>query len=112
MTLTIILNTPHTNHIVCIILYHVQGWSTKIFNETGVTCSNDQIHSHSALDLDSCKELAAKSGFRFIFFLTVSDRPEGEYCQIYRSCDETRVPTYKGTTYEFLLHPGKFRILD
>ena len=66
------------------------------------TCSNDDRYSETGLSLDDCKNEAAKLGFQFIYFQSLDERPRGERCHIYRSCDTFRIAKLGGTTYMFV----------
>jgi len=77
-------------------------WVIKTFSEVGATCHNMDRHCQSFLPLDDCKNKAEELGFKFIYFQSILDRPLGERCHIYSSCDSTRIPVLGGTTYEFI----------
>ena len=70
--------------------------------EDDVTCNDAYLQSQSSLSLNDCKNEAKNSGFRFIYFQDLETRPEGEWCQIYSSCYETKSELSGGTTYEYI----------
>lgn len=89
-----------------------------------LACSNADLHVEEELDLLTCKDEARRLGFKFIRHsnlttnatnqtelnynikgtnMTETDTSESsfqDFCQIYKSCDET-IPTTEGNTYQY-----------
>ena len=96
----------------------LKGWRKKTFETAGATCSTDErIYQGSCLGLEDCKEEAKEQrrdypNANFIFFQSADDRVGqntlGAWCHIYKSCEQTRVPSISGTNYEFV-HEGMFQ---
>ena len=61
-------------------------WKIKTFAEKGLTCSTEERYSESSLDLETCKQTAEELGYNFIYFQPLSERPQGVWCHIYKSC--------------------------
>ena len=75
-------------------------WREKTFATAGETCSTDERVYEGALDLAACKTKAEEYGnANFIYFQSATDRPNGIWCHIYTSCENTRVPGLPGTNY-------------
>ena len=68
----------------------------------GTTCGMDERYSESALSVDECQSMADDLGYQFIYYQSLDDRPQGEWCHIYISCDTTRIPDESGTKYEYI----------
>jgi len=65
-----------------------------------LTCSIEERYSESSLDLETCKQTAEELGYNFIYFQPLSERPQGVWCHIYKSCEKTRIPSLGGRNYE------------
>ena len=83
-------------------------WREKTFATAGATCSTDERVDQGRLDLAACKAKAEEYGNAdFIYFQSAADRPDGVWCQIYTSCENTRAPDLPGTTYVY----GMFKMV-
>ena len=85
-------------------------WKIKTFAEKGLTCSTEERYSESSLDLETCKQTAEELGYNFIYFQPLSERPQGVWCHIYKSCEKTRIPSLGGRNYELSVPTGIFEI--
>ena len=71
------------------------------FLESGETCSVAERYTKFVATLDECKLEAVENGYSYIFFQDISVMSD-EWCHIYISCTETRVPVKGGTNYEYV----------
>ena len=79
-------------------------WQRKTFSEEGVTCSFEYQRLEDSLSLAACKSKAEYLGHKFIYYQNGTQRPEGEWCHIYMSCNKTRFPGIQGITYEYIVY--------
>ena len=103
---------PDKNQLIYdfILLNIFQEWKVKTFDEKGLTCSTEERYSESPLDLETCKQTAEELGYNFIYFQPLSERPQGVWCHIYKSCEKTRIPSLGGRNYELSVPTGIFEM--
>ena len=93
-----------TSLLFTLVNSNIHVWQVNTFLESGKTCSTEERYTEFAATLDECKAEAVEHGYSYIYFQDISVRSV-EWCHVYESCTNTRVPTKGGTNYEYV---GKF----
>lgn len=77
------------------------GLSEVSFSVNTCDGSNGYRFIQKEFTLEGCKAKAEENGFHYIFWQPVEIRDEGDWCHIYKTCDETRTPSTGGINYSY-----------